>query len=137
MNKSVMVMLPLLALLLGSCETFKTPNPQVEEQKMFITRNDYEPVGVVTTLFIENWILGFSPEISLVSAGGRSPIRELMEAAKKLDADDVINITVETKVVVNFLFNGYRQSYAKGIAIKYKSENFRRERNGSTESISK
>jgi hypothetical protein len=89
-----------------------------------IENKDFDIIGPVRTEMTIHSVLGFPPigglTLALFNWGG-STYDALLQEARKLKADDVINITMDTGTLSIFTFIYNRRTYiVNGLAIKYK-----------------
>ena len=82
-------------------------------------KKDVQVVGVVKVRSTYHGILGATPEISLISWGEKSSYVALLEEARKLGADDVVNLKIDLISSRFLLFYSESTWIASGLAIRY------------------
>ena len=117
MKKSFLIVC-ILGVLLSSCTTYfgyKNESPDYIPIK-------HQNVKVVDVVKIEmecTGILGLTPEFSLLSFGKSSSYVALLEKAKELGADDVLNLKQDIEYTCYTIFYNKRKWIASGLAVKY------------------
>jgi hypothetical protein len=117
-KRSLVLGFTLVALLLSSCSTMSSTF-NTSPGYIPIIKKDVRIVGTVKVEYATHGILGLMPEFSLISWGDRSSYVALLEEAKKIGADDVVNIKTDLLRSNIFVFYNQRTWIASGIAVKY------------------
>ena len=82
-------------------------------------KKDIQVVGIVKVRSTFHGILGATPEVSLISWGDKSSYVALLDEARKLGADDVVNLKIDLVTSRIVLLYSERTWVASGLAIKY------------------
>jgi len=84
-----------------------------------IIKKDIKVMGTVRVEMNSTGVLGFTPEMSLISWGNNSSYVSLLDEAKKIGADDVLNIKIDNNSLAVLFFYNDRKWIASGLAVKY------------------
>jgi hypothetical protein len=126
MKKTIMVLAVIIALVLASCETTDFSTNQVGwSDYADIAVKDFESLGIVTLQAQEQ--IGFGPfQLTRYHTGSRVTYAGLFEEAKKLGADEIINVRIDVRTEevtspVDFFTGGKATHTYTGtaLAIKY------------------
>lgn len=121
MKKStkVLVLLVMVVVLLSSCSTLKTGESNHNGSAIPIKEKGVEIIDTVQVKHSAYGVLGVTPQFSLFSWGDRSSYVALLDEAKKLGADEVINIKTDLITSNTYVFYNYSTWIATGLAVKY------------------
>lgn len=108
----------LVVLFAASCST-TTGVRNASPKYIPISEHDVEVLGTVETKFTRHGFLGIIPEISLLSWGDNSSYVALLEKAKRLGADDVVNIKEDIIKSSFLVIYNSRTWVAAGLAVRY------------------
>jgi len=115
----VVVVLLVLVALLSSCSTLESGLTNDNGRAIPIKEKEVEILGNVKVEYSAFGALGISPRVSLFSWGTESSYIALLEEAKKLGADEVINIKTYLITSNTYIFYNSSKWVATGLAVKY------------------
>jgi hypothetical protein len=111
-------LITMIGLMLSSCASMAGYSNNAPGNVPII-KKDIQVMGTVKVKYTSHGILGIIPEISLISWGDKSSYVALLDEAKKLGADDVVNLKVDLVSSRVLFFYNERTWVATGLAIKY------------------
>ncbi|MGE4464710.1 DUF6567 family protein [Sphaerochaeta sp.] len=119
-SQGIMVVLVLvLVALLSSCSTLTAGKSNDNGTAIPIKEKAVEVLGSVKVEYSAFGALGISPRVSLFSWGTESSYVALLEEAKKMGADEVINIKTDLITSNTYIFYNTSKWVATGLAVKY------------------
>lgn len=113
-----LIVVALIGLILASCAS-TSGSINNAPNNVPIIKKDIQFMGTVKVQYTSHGVLGIIPEISLISWGDKSSYVALLEEARKLGADDVVNLKVDLISSRILFFYNERTWVATGLAIKY------------------
>ncbi|NBK21904.1 MAG: hypothetical protein EOM68_07750 [Spirochaetia bacterium] len=115
----VLLLLLVIVVVFSSCSTIRSGKTNDNGIAIPIKEKEVEIIGNVQAEYTAFGIIGVTPELSLLSWGDRSSYVSLLEKAKKLGADEVINIKTDMITSHTFVLFNSSTWIATGLAVKY------------------
>lgn len=112
------IVLGVLFTILSSCAS-TTALTNAAPDNIPIVAKEVEIIGTVKVEFTRHGVIGLIPDLSLISWGDRSSYVALLEEAKKIGADDVVNIKTDLINSSILVFYSRFTWVATALAVKY------------------
>jgi hypothetical protein len=112
------IVIALAVLLVGSCTT-TTGRTNNAPANIPIAETEARTVGTVSVEYTSHGLIGVTPRVSLLSWGDHSSYVALLDKAKEMGADDVVNIKTDVVRSQFWILYNQRTWVASGLAVKY------------------